>query len=246
MDRKKYLLYVGVFVAGAIITPLYLKLFNDGDRPEPTADLSLDAAVSAPVNSPTPVTVFEPNDPQAEILKDYSLSGRESNQEIPKSLPQFAMNQPMGSGSASYPALPQTQSSRSLSSPNSNAETVAAPTTIESTNSTTTETGNNQPPSAAQDPEQADRLMQAGNPSLSNTPIGINIDQLEADPQNLEKLVDSFQSLTNYDDSFVTPEQESEMREDTNDDSSGDFLVPSKPDEKEDGEPSGSKKQSHS
>lgn len=100
--NKKYLLYVGLFVAGAVITPMYLSLFGSGDRPSqgaaektPLTDNSngfntADGSVATPK--------FAPDDSREQIEQDYTI--QQPAVQTATTLPQFARNQ---SPPAPYP-----------------------------------------------------------------------------------------------------------------------------------------------
>lgn len=96
--NKNYLLYIGVFLAGAIITPLYLSVFNNGgDRPkadgESSEEINLDLTANSESFSADQESgqVFVPNDSQEVILNDYPAV---ESKPVPTGLPEFARNQP--------------------------------------------------------------------------------------------------------------------------------------------------------
>ncbi|MGB2925545.1 MAG: hypothetical protein WBB82_09605 [Limnothrix sp.] len=124
--NKNYLLYIGVFLAGAVITPLYLSAFNndnEGDRPDADTaivDTELDLTAS-PENFDTATgsnQVFVPNDSQEVVLNDYPVTQPPQG---PSALPQYAHNQPsvrpypnysaFGSPALNFPATPQPKAS---------------------------------------------------------------------------------------------------------------------------------------
>ena len=108
--NKNSLLYIGVFLAGAIITPLYLSMFNSGDKSQS------DAAAAAGFTEPEDSTIlttpesqlrpgqsFAPRDSQEVIENDYAVSPEIS---IPTALPQYATNQPTVPSYPNYGAIP--------------------------------------------------------------------------------------------------------------------------------------------
>lgn len=106
--NKNSLLYIGVFLAGAVITPLYLSLFtdNDGDRPsEAVEDNSTfsESSSSTLSEAETSNKVFVPRDSQEAIESDYAIS---PELRIPTSLPQYATNQPTIPSYPNYSAIP--------------------------------------------------------------------------------------------------------------------------------------------
>ncbi|OKH17165.1 hypothetical protein [[Limnothrix rosea] IAM M-220] len=106
--NKNSLLYIGVFLAGAIITPLYLSLFtdNDGDRlNEVTEENSTfpEPENNSLVSEEQSNQVFVPRDSQEAIESDYAIS---PELRIPTSLPQYATNQPSIPGYPNYSAIP--------------------------------------------------------------------------------------------------------------------------------------------
>ncbi|AFY40541.1 hypothetical protein Lepto7376_4438 [[Leptolyngbya] sp. PCC 7376] len=106
--NKNYLLYIGVFLAGAVITPLYLSLFNDndGDPAEAASEELLfeeTETTTATDSGSRSNQVFVPMDSQEVIENDYAIS---PEVRIPTSLPQYAANQPSIPGYPNYGAIP--------------------------------------------------------------------------------------------------------------------------------------------
>lgn len=110
--NKNSLLYIGVFLAGALITPLYLSMFNSGAESPSEADAAAATGFSAPANSGTittrestlrPGQSFVPRDSQEAIANDYAVSPEVN---IPTSLPQYATNQPSIPSYPNYSAIP--------------------------------------------------------------------------------------------------------------------------------------------
>lgn len=97
--NKNYLLYIGIFLAGAIITPLYLSVFNGngGDRPEADGESSDEINLDLTANSESFSTdqdagkIFVPNDSQEVILNDYPAV---KSKPVPTGFPEYARNQP--------------------------------------------------------------------------------------------------------------------------------------------------------
>jgi hypothetical protein len=117
MNQKsqKYLLYVGLFVAGAVITPMYLSLFGSGDRPstsetKPTAateftDNTNTNLFNTPDNAGTASTPgFAPNDSRQMIEQDYTIQQRSLR--TATTLPQFAREQSPPAPYPNYAAIP--------------------------------------------------------------------------------------------------------------------------------------------
>lgn len=109
--NKNSLLYIGVFLAGAIITPLYLSMFNSGDDSptdtaaateftEPTDSIPV---ITTPESTLRPGQSFVPRDSQEVIENDYAVS---PDVRIPTALPQYAANQPSIPGYPNYSAIP--------------------------------------------------------------------------------------------------------------------------------------------
>ncbi|NJN73741.1 MAG: hypothetical protein HC799_13500 [Limnothrix sp. RL_2_0] len=129
--NKNYLLYIGVFLAGAIITPLYLSVFNNGsggDRPEADGEsfdeINLDLTANSDSFSSDQESesgqVFVPNDSQEVILNDYPTV--ESKPVPTGGLPEFARNQPSiapypNYGSPRIPSFTTTQPTPNAASP---------------------------------------------------------------------------------------------------------------------------------
>jgi hypothetical protein len=134
--NKNYLLYIGIFLAGAIITPMYLSVFNGddgGDRPkadgESSDEINLDLTANSDSFSANQDSgkVFVPNDSQEVILNDYPTV---ESKPVPTGLPEFARNQPPVTpypnyGSPRIPSFTTTQ-------PKPNAASSQAPSGVQS------------------------------------------------------------------------------------------------------------------
>ena len=106
--NKNFLLYIGVFLAGAVITPLYLSLFGDSEAESAEASsetLTFEENTTSASSTPDARSnqEFVPMDSQEVIANDYAVS---PELQIPTSLPQYATNQPTIPGYPNYGAIP--------------------------------------------------------------------------------------------------------------------------------------------
>ncbi|MEB3224441.1 MAG: hypothetical protein VKJ86_01415 [Synechococcus sp.] len=107
MEKIEYFLYGGLFLAGAIFTPVMASL-TKGDGPGTTEETTATNPDNSGSNeslfgtgasenmgaSESSAAAFAENDDREKILKDYETTSPAELRKIPTAIPQFALNQP--------------------------------------------------------------------------------------------------------------------------------------------------------
>lgn len=101
---QSYLIYIGLFLAGAILTPILLGIFNGdknqgdgdktGDRQDSSSETMDNGFTASPETDQSTTSTFEPNDKEEDVLKDYETTSPASLKNLRTTLPQYALNQP--------------------------------------------------------------------------------------------------------------------------------------------------------
>lgn len=95
MAKLDYFLYGGLFLAGAVVTPVVVALTGNGDRSTETDEaVTFDTSWSEPSLNEAPTASFAVSDDREQILKDYETTSPEELRNIPTAIPQFALDQP--------------------------------------------------------------------------------------------------------------------------------------------------------
>lgn len=99
---QSYLIYIGLFLAGAILTPILLGMLNGdknqgnktGDRQDSGSEVMENGFTAPSATDQSTTSTFEPNDKQEDVLKDYETTSPAALKNLPTTLPQYALNQP--------------------------------------------------------------------------------------------------------------------------------------------------------